>query len=160
MKFLIVAAVFGLACAMPQPEALPEADPAANPEADPFLFYSGLGGYSGLPLTYSTGLHYTGLPFSYGYSTLGLGHGLGYSTILGRKKREAEPTAEPEPDPFLLYSAGLPLTYSTLPLNTLPLTYSTLKVAAPKITYKAAPLTTYTATYPFGYHGLPLIYGK
>ena len=157
---------------MPQPEAQPEADPAAladpaaDPEADPFLFYSGLPltttySASALPLTYS----YSHLPLTYSSFAY---HGLPYPTLLGRKKREAapeaepeaEPEANPEADPFLLYSAGLPLTTYH---SALPLTYSTLKVAAPKITYKAAPITTYTATYPYGLHGLhglPLVYGK
>merc|ERR1712102_184453 len=82
-------------------EAEPEAD--ADPEADPWLYYSGLYGhgygYGYAPLTYS----YAPYTYSHVYNHYGLGHyGLAY---YGRKKREAEAeaTADPEADPWLLY---------------------------------------------------------
>merc|ERR1712121_487932 len=78
-------------------EADPEAAAEADPEADPWLYYSGLYGHHG----YGLGYHYAPLTYSHVYGHYGLGH-YGY---FGRKKREAEPTADAdaEADPWLLY---------------------------------------------------------
>merc|ERR1712098_618238 len=76
-----------------------EADSEPEAEADPALLYStygyGLGHYG------STGLGYHGYAGLGPYGYAGLGH-LGYSHYYG--KREAEPEAEAEADPALLYS--------------------------------------------------------
>merc|ERR1712183_1155082 len=78
----------------------------ADPEADPWLYYSGLYGHHGYGYGYNYApLTYTYAPYTYShvYGHYGLGH-YGY---YGRKKREAEPTAEPaatpNADPWLLY---------------------------------------------------------
>merc|ERR1712212_1041175 len=86
-------------------EAEPTAEAEADPEADPWLYYSGLyghhgygyGGYHYAPLTYS----YAPYTYSHVYNHYGLG---GYA-YYGRKKREAvaEPEANAEADPWLLY---------------------------------------------------------
>merc|ERR1712020_37869 len=83
-------------------EATAEAD--ADPEADPWLYYSGLYGHHGYGYGYSYApLTYTYAPYTYShvYGHYGLGH-YGY---YGRKKRDAEPTADAdaEADPWLLY---------------------------------------------------------
>merc|ERR1712080_261605 len=72
-----------------------EAEPTAEAEADPYLVYGhGYGhGYGYLGGYYGHGLGY-------------YGHGLGYYGHWGRKKREAEPTAEAEADPYLVYGHG------------------------------------------------------
>merc|ERR1711997_423221 len=86
-------------------EAEPTAEAEADPEANPWLYYSGLyghhgygyGGYHYAPLTYS----YAPYTYSHVYNHYGLG---GYA-YYGRKKREAvaEPEANAEADPWLLY---------------------------------------------------------
>merc|ERR1711974_360816 len=80
------------------------ADADADPEADPWLFYSGLYGHHGYGYGYNYApLTYTYAPYTYShvYGHYGLGH-YGY---YGRKKRDAEPTADAdaEADPWLLY---------------------------------------------------------
>merc|ERR1712183_1069344 len=72
-------------------EAEPEAE--ADPEAEPYLFYS-THGYFPVGYSHYAPLRYTYAPYTYAghYGHYGLGH-LGY---FGRKKREAEPEADPE----------------------------------------------------------------
>merc|ERR1711892_610833 len=83
-------------------EATAEADAEADPEADPWLYYSGLYGGHGYGYSHYAPLTYSYAPYTYShvYNHYGLGHyGLGYSGYYGRKKREADPEA----DPWLLY---------------------------------------------------------
>merc|ERR1712179_151152 len=89
-----------------EPEA--EAEAEADPEADPWVYYSTHGYW---PVGYS---HYA--PHAYSYSPFTYsGHygyyGLGHHGYFG--KREAEPEAEAEADPWLLYGShyGGPLAY-------------------------------------------------
>merc|ERR1712064_153618 len=72
----------------------------ADPEADPWLYYSGLGyhglgyhgyapfAYSYAPYTYSHAYAHYGLPYAY----------------YGKRSADAEPEADAEADPALLYS--------------------------------------------------------
>merc|ERR1739847_231854 len=78
-----------------------EAEPKAEAEADPALLYSTCG--YGYPSVYS-GLHH---PYVYGsyYRPYA-----GYH-YLGKRSAEAEPTADPEADPYLLYGYGYPHAY-------------------------------------------------
>merc|ERR1711994_297766 len=91
MKYLWVLVLFSVAFADPEAVSDPKAD------ADPYLLYGhGLGHYGGY----------------YGYG-LGYGHGYGFwgRGLWGRKRREADPAAtavadpnaEAEADPYLLY---------------------------------------------------------
>merc|ERR1712002_262856 len=154
MKLLVVFVLIGLAAAVPVAE--PEAEPAADPAADPALVYTtGLStypystayvspytAYSGYPTVYSTGYRYGLSHLAHPYTT---------PIVYGRKKRSAEPEAEPEADadPALVYTtAGLTYPYSgiypyttfgryptTYAYNTLPYTY----------THATYPATSYTA---------------
>merc|ERR1712113_921543 len=88
------------AAADPVAEATAEADAEADPEADPWLYYSGLGyhhlgyhgyapfAYSYAPYTYSHAYAHYGLPYAY----------------YGKRSADAEPEADAEADPALLYS--------------------------------------------------------
>merc|ERR1712193_45142 len=101
MKILLVlSALLSLAFCVPAPEANPEAvaEPNADPSADPWYYYA--------PRPYAYGGYYGYRPYGYGY-----GYGL-----WGRKKREAEaepapeadPTANPDADPWYYYGYARP----------------------------------------------------
>merc|ERR1739849_49576 len=83
MKFLATACL--VAAAFAEPEAKADADAA--------LLYGGYG---------YTGLGYAGLGYAgYGYPYAGYGYG----HFLGKRSADAEPEAEAEADPALLYGA-------------------------------------------------------
>merc|ERR1711931_409964 len=85
--------------AEPVAEATAEADAEADPEADPWLYYSGL---------YGHGYGYHGYaPFAYSYAPYTYSHvyshyGLPYA-YYGKRSADAEPEADAEADPYLLY---------------------------------------------------------
>merc|ERR1719273_1193396 len=92
-----------------------EAEPEA--EADPALLYNTCG--YGLP--YTTGVHaYSAYPYAYGHRAYSA-YPYTYGTYAyGKRSAEAEPEAEAEADPALLYSTygyGVPAyrTYSASP---------------------------------------------
>merc|ERR1712106_987991 len=82
MKSLLFACLVALA--ITEPEA------KANAEADPLLYYSNHYNYA--PSVYSG---YNSYPYAYN----------AYSGLYGRKKREAEPAAEAEADPWYAYNS-------------------------------------------------------
>merc|ERR1739845_305016 len=79
------------------------AEPEAKADADAALLYGGYGytglGYAGLGYA---GLGYSGLGYAgYGYPYAGYGYG----HYLGKRSADAEPEADAEADPALLYGA-------------------------------------------------------
>merc|ERR1711962_738261 len=85
---------YGKRDAEPQPEADPEAIPEADPEADPWVYYSTHGYW---PLGYS---HIAPHAHTYGYYGLPYLH---YGKRDAEPEAEANPAANPEADPWLLY---------------------------------------------------------
>merc|ERR1712134_239752 len=74
------------------------AEPEAKADADAALLYGGYG-YTGLGYA---GLGYSGLGYAgYGYPYAGYGYG----HYLGKRSADAEPEADAEADPALLYGA-------------------------------------------------------
>jgi hypothetical protein len=124
--------------------AEPEAKAEADPSADPWYTYGGWGGYGGYGLTYGAyggyGGYY-GSPYTYGYGN-----------YWGRKKREAEPAADAEADPWVTY-AGLPYHYP-LVYNVKPAEEAEAKADEAK---PVVPALYYTHPYTYGYH-YPSVY--
>ena len=85
-----------------------EAEPEAEAEADPALLYSTYG--YGVP-AYRT---YSAYPYTYGARTYTYGAYPYTHYAYGKRSAEAEPKADAEADPALLYSTGLvnPVTYT------------------------------------------------
>merc|ERR1712025_605145 len=79
------------------------AKPEAKADADAALLYGGYG-YTGLGYA---GLGYAGLGYSgLGYAEYGYPYaGYGYGHYLGKRSADAEPEAEAEANPALLYGA-------------------------------------------------------
>jgi len=134
MKTLLIVVLVGLAVA--EPEAKAEADPSA----DPWYTYGGWGGYGLTYGAYRPYAGYYGSPYTYGY---------GY---YGRKKREAEPAADAEADPWVTY-AGLPYHYP-LVYNVKPAEEAEAKADEAK---PVVPALYYTHPYTYGYH-YPSVY--
>merc|ERR1711878_37663 len=85
-----------------------EAEPEAEAEADPALIYTTYG--YGVP-AYRT---YSAYPYTYGARTFTYGAYPYTHYAYGKRSAEAEPKADAEADPALLYSTGLvnPVTYT------------------------------------------------
>merc|ERR1711978_125036 len=146
---------------------------AADPEADPWLFYSGL---------YGHGYGYHGYaPFAYSYAPYTYSHvyshyGLPYA-YYGKRSADAEPEADAEADPALLYSHyGYPYSYgygyryAGLPYAHYPYAYYGKRSAdaEPEAKADADPYLLYGGYYrPYAYHagyypysyGYPYAYG-
>merc|ERR1712233_156079 len=145
-KFLLVVVLL----AYTRAEAEPEAD------ADPLLLYGTYGALAHLPtvsvkttpaevktvvnpVTYTLPAYTYGLGYPYTYGHLGYPY-LGFVPAVDavdRKKREAEAEADPEADPWLLYSG---LTHYTAP-------YVYHAAALPKVEVKAVEPVKTTLTY-------------
>jgi len=133
-------------------EAEPAAEPAADPSADPWYTYGGWGGYGLTYGAYRPYAGYYGYPYSYGY---------GY---YGRKKREAEPAAEAEADPWVTY-AGLPyhypLVYNVKPAEEAEAKADEAKPVVPALYYNHLPYTYgyhYPSVYNYGHVYSPYVY--
>merc|ERR1711992_211686 len=160
----LVAPVVAAAAAAPA-AATAEADAEADPEADPWLFYSGL---------YGHGYGYHGYaPFAYSYAPYTYSHvyshyGLPYA-YYGKRSADAEPEADAEADPALLYShygypysCGYGYRYAGLPYAHYPYAYYGKRSADadPYLLYGGyyRPYAYHAGYYPYSY-GYPYAYG-